>query len=242
MGERLNYPFSHKIQQLTAIALALFALTYCSSMTGGPEGPKATTPVGGPVAAANGGGILSAPIDDDLMEDSLCFLPYLRYGADFASSYNSSDWASWHVESGSTFSGKFMLTPSFAGASHEDIQVRVVHSNTGKTLHRYRDFRFAKIPPEGQSFEVTIDKVGFGDYVEFFISPRKKIPDSEDETKSTCSPSNLVNFSESWTTAGSEDDEKSLGLLARFKIFTSLDKMEVLEHPELSDPDFKTAP
>lgn len=208
--------------------------------SGGPggeigSGPKA--PISGPVAAASG--VLSAPADDDLMGNTLCTLPFLLYGEGFEQSFKEKDWASWRIDSGDTFSGKFMVkgTP---GQGYKDIQIRVVYSSASGAERRYRDFRFPEVPPEGSVFEVSVEKVGYGSYVDFLIMPRKRVPTKNGPLDDfTCVPADLPNFSEAWTNAGAEDVEKDLGLMAKFKIFTTLEKMEVLDRPIHPEVDFK---
>lgn len=116
-----------------------------------------------------------------------------------------------------------------AEVAYKDIQVRVVHSNASGTERRYRDFSFVEVPATGSVFEVTIEKVGYGDRVEFFIVPRQKVMDPKDPEAIDCVPGALKNYSESWKPAGDEDFEKILGLLARFKIFLELSDVKVLD-------------
>ena len=201
------------------------ALTYCSG--GMSEGGGGKSPVGGPVSGAMDSGILSAPADPDLMEDGTCFHPYLSWGEGFAQSFKDKDWTAWHLESGASFGGKFMV--GHPSITFKDIQIRVVHKNAAGTERRYRDFRFPEVPATGTVFEVNVDKTGFGDYVEFFISPRNKIPDGKGGFD--CVPSDLQNFSETWVSAGDTDFEKTLGLMARFKIFTTLEDVQIINRP-----------
>jgi len=219
-------------------------------MSGSPSAPAPVQgpPIAGPVAAASGNGsgvlgapadgdqigaqsgaaksdgIIAAPADPDLMTDTSCLLPFLFYGDGFNQAYRNTDFVAWNIISGNTFDGNFMLRGIY-GAGFPDIQIRVVYRNASGTEQRYRDLKFAEIPSEGTTFPVTIESVGYGDYVDIYISPRKKNYAKDSPDNLSCSPSSLTNYSEAWTEAPREDFSKSLGLLARFKIFTPIKRM-----------------
>lgn len=260
-GERVQVSLIQKIRNLTAMALGVLALSYCSGMSGSPGGTagggavgeapgggaitsggsgtgSAPLPVSAPAAAASGGGVLSSPADDDLMED--CDpKAFLFMGKDLTKMFEGDFEAGlpWRQIADKPFVGNFGVM-AMGGVNVTGMQVRVLRVSPDKGKVSYRDYLLNQTSPGQHPFTVEFEAPAAGERLELYYYPLQKAVDEKPEDPA-CVPVKTKDFSESWVSLSAADFAAGPG--KRWKIPLGAFNIELyyrFDRPDLPDFEF----
>ncbi|MCC6272723.1 MAG: hypothetical protein IT572_04595 [Deltaproteobacteria bacterium] len=250
-----------KIPHLTVIAFGVLALSYCSGMSGSPGGTagggavgeapgggaitsggsgtgSAPLPVSAPAAAASGGGVLSSPADDDLLEgcDPKAFL---FLGKDLKKMFEGDFEAGlpWHQIADKPFIGNFGIM-AMGGVNVSGMQVRALRISPDKGKVSYRDYTLNQTSPGQHPFTVEFEAPAAGERLELFYYPLEKIMNDNPEIPE-CVPVKTKDFAESWVSLSAADFAAGPG--KRWKIPLGAFNIELyyrFERPDLPDFEF----
>lgn len=247
------------------IGLGILALARCSGMSGGSGGTapggavgeapsgsaissggsgtgSAPLPISAPAAAASGSGVLSSPVDDDLMGDCdpKAMLLYDKgYTKQFDADFEAG--LPWQQISDQPFLGNFSVV-AMGGANVSGMQVRAVRISADKSKVQYRDFLLSQSLPPHHPITVEFAGPAGGERLELYYFPLVEAKD-EGPDDPACLPIKSRDFSETWVAMTAADYAAGPGRLWRIPLAAfHLQLFYKLERPELPEFDFKTAP